>query len=230
VKRIWTFDRMLLVLWCLLLAGQGLSRPGFLDGTGIRSLGPGHPPSMGRGPASPGWGQTPLHPRFTPVASVPVISIDGAPGGVSLPPPSGFPGAFGQTSGAFSPPPPTSLGVTPPSVVTIPQVTLGQGAGAFSPALPQLSIVPLAGNAVSTSTGGGIPLFVPFALGPTAILNQFVQPPLIPFGQVGIQPVAYLPGFFTGNANPFNRTCNYYFFAGCGASGGAVADFNFSSR
>jgi hypothetical protein len=109
-------------------------------------------------------------------------------------------------------------------------VTLGQGPVAFAPLPPQIALVPLAGNAVSTTGTAGIPLFVPFALGPTAILNQFVQPPLLPFGQVGVPVQSYLPGFFTGNANPFNRSCNYYFFAGCGASGGAVADFNFSSR
>lgn len=230
MKRFWTFDRMLFVLWCLLLAGQGVNSPVSSQEGWFGGGGGGQPPSREPGPGSRGGGPAPLHPRFTPVAGELVPPIGGSSGGLSLPPPVGFPGAFGQNPNAFSPPSPTSFGVLPPPIGTIPPGPLGQGSSAFSPPAPQMSIVPLAGNAPALVGSEGIPLFVPFALGPTAILNQFVQPPLVPFGQVGIPVQSYLPGFFTGNLNPFNRSCNYYFFAGCGASGGAVTDFNFSTR
>lgn len=226
------FDRLLFGLWCLLLVGQIMARPSFMGEEGNFGGGPERPGF--HHPRAPGSRKDrPLHPRFTPIAGDLPVLLSPSPiagtGGGSLPPPAGFPGSFGQTSAAFAPPPPVSLGVGPPPVGVIPPVPLGQGPSAFAPSAPQLSIVPIAGAPVAAGAGG-IPLFIPFALGPTALLNQFLQPPLLPFGQVGLQPVPYLPGFFSGNVNPFNRTCNYYFFAGCGASGGEVTNFNFSSR
>ncbi len=227
MKRGGGLDAVLLIVWCLILAGQGLDRfdiPGGPD-PGL----PGGSSPEGHGFA-PSPRNQPLHPKFTPVATV-VPPIGSAPvGPVSLPGTPNLPGAFGQTSGAFAPPPPTGLSVGPPPVLLIPQTPLGQGGGAFAPPTPNLSLVPLAGNAPQIQTGAGIPYFVPFAQGPTSIINQFIQPPLVPFGQVGVPVQSYLPGFFTGNVNPFNRSCNYYYFAGCGPSGGAVTDFNFSTR
>ncbi|EQD24581.1 MAG: hypothetical protein D084_Lepto4C00408G0006 [Leptospirillum sp. Group IV 'UBA BS'] len=220
-------DALLLIVWCLILAGQGLGRYD-LPGGGFSGVPEGTPHERRPAPGSP-HGARSLHPRFTPVAVL-VPPIGSPPvGPVSLPATPNLPGAFGQTSGAFAPPPPTGLSVGPPAVLLIPQTPLGQGSGAFAPSAPTgLQFVPLAGNAPQTQ--GGIPYFVPFAMGPTSIINQFVQPPLVPFGQVGVPVQPYLPGFFTGNANPFNRSCNYYYFAGCGPSGGAVTDFNFSTR
>ena len=222
-------DAVLLIVWCLILAGQGAGRldlpggpgPGFPDGAS--------PESPRFSPAPPPRDQ-PLHPRFTPVAVLvpPIGSSPVSP--VSLPGTPNLPGAFGQSSGTFAPPPPTGLTVGPPPVLLIPPTPLGQGGGAFAPSAPALQLVPLAGNAPQIQVGAGIPYFVPFAQGPTSIINQFIQPPLVPFGQVGVPVQSYLPGFFTGNANPFNRSCNYYYFAGCGPSGGAVTDFNFSTR
>ena len=229
MKRSGGLDAVLLIVWCLILAGQGAGRldlpggpgPGFPDGAS--------PESPRFSPAPPPRDQ-PLHPKFTPVAVL-VPPIGTSPlSPVSLPGTPNLPGAFGQTSGAFAPPPPTGLTVGPPPVLLIPPTPLGQGGGAFAPSAPALQLVPLAGNAPQIQAGGGIPYFVPFAQGPTSIINQFIQPPLVPFGQVGVPVQSYLPGFFTGNANPFNRSCNYYYFAGCGPSGGAVTDFNFSTR
>lgn len=223
MKRSWGLDRILLIVWFLILAGQAVDRARHDPQDGLHGLG------SGEGPGSPhhggphGFGRAPLVPHFSPVAGfTPLIG--------GLPSPVGSPGAFGQGQGAFTPPQPSSFGVIPPPTSLIPQGPLGQGPGTFAPGAPQLPVLPLAGNAPQTLSGEGIPLFVPFALGPTAILNQFVQPPLIPFGQVGVPPQAYLPGFFTGNGGTLSRSCNYYFFAGCGANGGAEADFNFSTR
>ncbi len=228
MKRVGGIDVLLLVVWCLILAGQGIGRSGLPPGL-LPGMSDGNSPRSSPAPG-PHEGPRLLHPRFTPVAVAvpPIGSPPIAP--VTLPATPSLPGAFGQTSGSFAPPPPTGLSVAPPSVILIPQTPLGEGGGAFVPPAPALSLVPLAGNAPQSQAGGGIPYFVPFALGPTAIINQFIQPPLVPFGQVGVPAQSYLPGFFTGNANPFNRSCNYYYFAGCGPSGGAVTDFNFSTR
>ncbi len=227
MRRAGSLDAFLLIAWCLVLAGQE-------TGSGMIPFGhpPGSsPPAMKEGPGAPG-GRQPLHPRFTPVATV--VPPIGTPllGAVTLPPTAALPGTFGQISGAFTPPTPSALTVGPPPVLLIPPVSLGQGGGIFAPSPPQFQVqaAPFAGNAPQASPGAGAPLFIPFAQGPTSILNQFIQPPLVPFGQVGVQVSSYLPGFFTGNANPFNRTCNYYYFQGCGPSGGAVTDFNFSTR
>ncbi len=229
MKRGGGLDAVLLIVWCLILAGQGLDRFDLPGGPDPGLPGGSSPEGHGFAP-SPSPRNQPLHPKFTPVATV-VPPIGSAPvGPVSLPGTPNLPGAFGQTSGAFAPPPPTGLSVGPPTVLLIPQTPLGQGGGAFAPPTPNLSLVPLAGNAPQIQTGAGIPYFVPFAQGPTSIINPFIQPPLVPFGQVGVPVQSYLPGFFTGNVNPFNRSCNYYYFAGCGPSGGAVTDFNFSTR
>ena len=232
MKRTSSVDILLLVLWALLLV-LASGRPEGLLGMG------GGDPSGGDPHFSPGGAfhhpkqHVPLHPQFTPIAQpLTVAPIGASPlGTVALPAAPNLPGAFGQGSAAFAPPPPANVGVAPPPVLLIPQVGLGvSSTNAFVPPTPQMPPLSLAGNAPQAAPGQGTPYFVPFALGPTAILNQFVQPPLVPFGQVGVPAQSYLPGFFTGNANPFNRSCNYYFFAGCGSSGGAVADFNFSTR
>ena len=228
MKRGGGIDALLLVVWCLVLAGQGFGSSGLSLGL-LPGFSGAIPPETAPAP-SPHGGPRLLHPQFTPVAvGVPPIgSPPLAP--VTLPATPNLPGAFGQTSGSFAPPPPTGLSVAPPSVILIPQTPLGEGGGAFVPPAPGFQLVPLAGNAPQSQAGAGIPYFVPFAQGPTSIINQFIQPPLVPFGQVGVPVQSYLPGFFTGNANPFNRSCNYYYFAGCGPSGGAVTDFNFSTR
>ena len=232
MKRTSPVDIFLLVLWALLLV-LASGRHGGLPGMGGEDSPGGDPHSSGGGAFHHPHRNVPLTPRFTPIAQPFSLVPIGAPpmGQVALPPAPNLPGAFGQGSAAFAPPPPSSIGVAPPTVLLIPQGGLGvSSTNAFVPPLPQMPPLSVAGNAPQAAPGQGTPYFVPFALGPTAILNQFVQPPLVPFGQVGVPPQNYLPGFFTGNANPFNRSCNYYDFAGCGSSGGAVADFNFSTR
>ncbi|MHB8369825.1 MAG: hypothetical protein ACYDBP_09050 [Leptospirales bacterium] len=235
MKRQSSFDIFMLVFWGLLLVLTS-GRGGVFSGGEGSGLPDSHPQLPGGGsfmhPHSP-EDREPLHPRFTPIAGPVVVTPIGAPplGPISLPSAPNLPGAFGQGSAIFAPPPPASVGVAPPAVLLIPQGGLGiSSTNAFVPGPPQLPVLSVAGNAPQASLGEGIPFFVPFALGPTAILNQFVQPPLLPFGQVGVPPQNYLPGFFTGTPNPFNRSCNYYYFAGCGGSGGAAADFNYSSR
>ncbi|MGC8529781.1 MAG: hypothetical protein ACP5OP_06235 [Leptospirillia bacterium] len=232
MKRTNSFDIFLLVLWALLLVVASGGRGGFL---GMKGEGlPGEDPFHSGGDAlhhpRP---RVPQTPRFTPIAQPFSVVPIGAPplGQVSLPSVPNLPGAFGQSSAAFAPSSPTTIGVAPPTVLLIPQGGLGvSSTNAFVPPSPQMPSLSVAGNAPQAAPGQGIPYFVPFALGPTSILNQFIQPPLVPFGQVGVPSQNYLPGFFTGNVNPFNRSCNYYYFAGCGPSGGAVTDFNFSTR
>ena len=223
MKRSQGIDGYLLLIWCLILVGQGVDRS-----SGPFGAFPEPPPPSHR-PSAPREGHSPLHPQFTPVAVV-VPPIGTPPGNVVTLPAPTLPGAFGQTQSSFSPPPPAAVTVGPPPVLLIPTTPLGQGSAIFAAPAPPLQLVPIAGAAPQASPGAGIPFFVPFAQGPTAIINQFIQPPLVPFGQVGVQSGSYLPGFFSGNANPFSRTCNYYYFQGCGPSGGAVTDFNFSTR
>ena len=231
MKRTNSLDIFLLVLWALLLVVASGGRGGFpgMSGGGL----PGGDPFHSGGAYHHPRQRVPQSPRFTPIAQpFSVVPIGGPPlGQVSLPSVPNLPGAFGQSSAVFAPPPPTNVTVAPPTVLLIPQGGLGvSSTNAFIPPSPQMPSVSVAGNAPQAAPGQGTPYFVPFALGPTAILNQFIQPPLVPFGQVGVPAQNYLPGFFLGNANPFNRSCNYYYFAGCGASGGAVTDFNFSTR
>ncbi len=227
-----TLDTVLLALWALLLVLSSSGGPARMSGMGGEEF-------PGGDPHQPGGGSfhhphhVPQQPRFTPIAQPFLVAPIGAPplGPVTLPSTPNLPGAFGQGSSAFLPAAPASVGVSPPAVLLIPQGGLGvSSTNAFVPPLPQMPTLSVAGNAPQAAPGQGPQNFVPFALGPTAILNQFVQPPLVPFGQVGVPSQSYLPGFFSGNANPFNRSCNYYYFAGCGSSGGAEADFNFSTR
>ena len=125
MKRQSSFDLFMLVFWGLLLvlaSGRGGSYSG---GEGFAPPdSPPHPPGGGRfmHPRSP-ESREPLHPRFTPIAAPFAVTPIGAPplGSVSLPSAPNLPGAFGQGSTVFAPPPPSNIGVAPPTVLLIPQ-------------------------------------------------------------------------------------------------------------
>ncbi len=158
-------------------------------------------------------------PSFTPIPPINPFSPTGS-------------GVLGQSSGTFAPPAPLStLPVSPLSTPVLPPA-LGIPPGSFAPAPPVLSgLGPNLGGALVTGVGGAVSAPVqPFSMGPATLLNQFAQPPLVPFGQVGIPPAAYNPSLSQGNANPFSLTCNYYFFVNCGASGGQAQNFKYSTR
>lgn len=143
--------------------------------------------------------------------------------------PSGAAGPLGQSSGAFQPQSPSnSLPVPLMPVPTIAPV-LGLPPGSFAPAAPTVSLGLLGGTAQPVAPAPGVFVF-PFSMGPATLLNQFAQPPLVPFGQVGVPPQAYVPSLNSGGQNPFSLQCNYYFFPNCGANGGKSQNFRYSTR
>ncbi len=167
----------------------------------------------------------PVANNFSPLPSA--LPFNPAPS-VSPFNPSGA-GSLGQGPGVFQPPSPTnSLPVLPaPLPVIVP--ALGLPPGSFAPASPTISLGLLGGTnqAVPASPNAFI---IPFSMGPTTLLNQFAQPPLVPFGQVGVPPQAYVPSLNSGGPNPFALQCNYYFFPNCGANGGQSQNFRYSTR
>lgn len=163
-----------------------------------------------------------------------ISSLPAAPNFVAIPPvtpfnPSGG-SPLGQTPGAFVPQlPNSSLPVVPLSVPIIPP-SLGLPLGSFSPGAPVLfSLGPLLGGPIQQGAGLSAPVQA-FSMGPATLLNQFAQPPLVPYGQVGVPPAAYNPSLGGQAGNPFALTCNYYFFVNCGASGGQAQNFKYSTR
>lgn len=143
-------------------------------------------------------------------------------------PPGGSP--LGQSPGVFVPQGPSqNLPLNPLSPPIIPPV-LGLPPGSFSPGSPVLfSLGPILGGGIQQGGGLSAPVQV-FSMGPTTLLNQFAQPPMVPYGQVGVPPAAYNPSLGGQNGNPFALTCNYYFFVNCGASGGQAQNFKYSTR
>ncbi len=177
-------------------------------------------------------------PHFQPVANgnVPTLPQQGpfnpAPQINPLQPQS--PGPLGQFPGAFAPPPPSQTLPVQLYAVPVPPSVLGMPPGALQPGAPNVSLgftgggVPQLGSTGSTNA----PAATFFAMGPTALLNQFAQPPMVPFGQVGVQPQPYVSGLSVvgANFNPFTPTCNYYFFPNCGQGGGFSTNFRYSTR
>lgn len=139
---------------------------------------------------------------------------------------------LGQTPGVFAPQGPNVSLPISPSLAPIILPALGLPPGSFSPASPVLfSLGPLLGGGILPGGGGGISAPVQaFSMGPATLLNQFSQPPMVPYGQVGVPPAAYNPSLGGQGGNPFALTCNYYFFVNCGASGGQAQNFKYSTR
>ncbi|MHB1287324.1 MAG: hypothetical protein ACYCYP_12375 [Leptospirales bacterium] len=171
-------------------------------------------------------------PHFQPVAngspSLPgALPFNPAPS-VSPFNPSGA-GPLGQSPGVFQPPSPTNSLPVPLMPVPVIAPALGLPPGSFAPASPTISLGLLGGTnqAVPASPNAFV---IPFSMGPTTLLNQFAQPPLVPFGQVGVPPQAYVPSLNSGGQNPFSLQCNYYFFPNCGANGGQAQNFRYTTR
>ncbi len=161
----------------------------------------------------------PTGPSFNPVPAI---------GSTSSP----TSGPLGQVSGAFSPPVPSSALPVQLYSVPLPPPVLGMSPGVIQPSAPVLSFGLTGGGVPQISTGGGLPSITYFSMGPASLLNQFEQPPMVPFGQVGVQPQAYVSGLSVVGIfpNPFTPTCNYYFFPNCGQNGGFSTNFRYSTR
>jgi hypothetical protein len=159
----------------------------------------------------------PAAPAFNPIPPItPFSPVGGSP--------------LGQSPSVFAPQGPSqTLPIAPLSSPIIPPV-MGLPPGSFSPGSPVLfSLGPLLGGGIPQSAGSSSPVQA-FSMGPTTLLNQFSQPPMVPYGQVGVPPAAYNPSLGSQNGNPFALTCNYYFFVNCGASGGQAQNFKYSTR
>ena len=160
--------------------------------------------------------------------------LPSAPNFVAIPPVTPFNSSqsspLGQSPGTLVPQEPSlSLPIVPLSTPIISPV-LGLPPGSFLPGSPVLfSLGPILGGGIQQGEGISAPVQA-FSMGPTTLLNQFAQPPMVPYGQVGVPPAAYNPSFGGQNGNPFSLTCNYYFFVNCGASGGQAQNFKYSTR
>lgn len=157
-----------------------------------------------------------------------------APNFVPIPPSTPFnpspASPLGQSPGAFAPQGPNSLLPIPPLSTPVISPVLGLPLGSFSPGSPVLfSLGPILGGGIQQGAGVSAPV-QSFSMGPETLLNQFVQPPMVPYGQVGVPPAAYNPSIGGQAGNPFALTCNYYFFVNCGASGGQAQNFKYSNR
>ncbi len=213
------------IAWLVLLVTIHLMETPF-EGHGGRGMRPG-------GQEAPGGAV----PYFQPTAGIsipstpPVAPFTPAPSLTPFAPAQ--PAPLGEAPGAFQPAAPsTQLPVSPIPAPAIPSF-LGLPAGAFAPAQPILNLGLASGGPPTQILSSGAPLVLGFSMGPTTLLTQFAQIPIVPFGQVGFPPQIYTPGFgsVTGRqVNPFSPTCNYYFFVNCGASGGLTQQFGYSSR
>ncbi|AFS52638.1 hypothetical protein [Leptospirillum ferriphilum] len=179
-------------------------------------------------------GFTPPHYQPVANANVPTLPL-GSPFNPAPPispvsPPS--PGPLGQASGSFSPPAPSSSLPVQLYSVPLPSSSLGMSQGAVEPSAPVLSFGLTNGGVPQISPPASTPSITYFAMGPSSLLNQFAQPPMVPFGQVGVQPQPYVSGLSVVGTfpNPFTPTCNYYFFPNCGQNGGFSTNFRYSTR
>ncbi|MHB1605993.1 MAG: hypothetical protein ACYCTV_06335 [Leptospirales bacterium] len=174
-------------------------------------------------------------PHFQPIANsnVPILPAPStfSPTPALNPFNPATPGPLGQSSSAFLPQPPTNS--LPLQILSVPSPTsaLGLPPGSFLPPSPNVSLG-VSGGVPQSVGPAPIATITYFTMGPSTLLNQFSQPPMVPFGQVGLQPQGYIPTLSAGgiNVNPFNPTCNYYFFPNCGQGGGFSQNFRYSTR
>ncbi|MCL4462026.1 MAG: hypothetical protein M1297_10040 [Nitrospirae bacterium] len=191
-----------------------------------------HMGADGEGEDVPGFSA----PHYQPVANANGPAVPAGP--VFNPAPTIRPmsdlssGPLGQSPGAFVPPSPSSSLPIQPYSVPLPSAVLGMSSGTVQPAAPVLSFGLTGGGVPQISTGSSVPSITYFSMGPASLLNQFAQPPMVPFGQVGVQPQAYVSGLSVVGTfpNPFTPTCNYYFFPNCGQNGGFSTNFRYSTR
>lgn len=212
------------IAWLILLAATYLMEPSF-GGHG-RTMRPG-------GEMSPGI----QAPHYQPAANIQIPSTPPATPFTPAPQVAPFnpavPTPLGEAPGVFQPASPSTQLPVPPILAPAIPSTLGLPPGAFAPAQPILNVGLANGGPPTQILSAGAPLVLGFSMGPTTLLTQFAQVPIVPFGQVGFPPATYTAGFgsVTGRqANPFSPTCNYYFFVNCGAQGGLTQQFGYSSR
>jgi hypothetical protein len=213
------------IAWLVLLGAIHLMESPFEghDGLGMR---PG-------GQEAPGGAA----PHFQPAAGIAIPTTPPAspftPAPVLAPFAPTVPTPLGEAPGVVQPQAPSTQLPVPPILAPAIPSSLGLPPGAFAPAQPILNLGLASGGPPTQILSPGAPLVLGFSMGPTTLLNQFAQVPVVPFGQVGFPPGTYAPGFgsITGRqVNPFSPTCNYYFFVNCGASGGLTQQFGYSSR